>query len=200
MQRGDAIVAAAAAAFSERGYHGTSMDEVAAAAGVSKPAVYSHFGSKEELYVECIARAAERFHRALDDAVRPVESPEARLWTGILTLLEHVERERAEWTMLFAGVTGTEPVAREAARIREQTQSLIASLFTETAKRAGVAGSALEAIEPLGVGFVGTSEALARWWLEHPEIPMDNVAMYMMNYVWSGLGGLIEGRLWMPPE
>jgi AcrR family transcriptional regulator len=193
-------VAAAVAAFSERGYHNASMDEIAAAAGISKPAVYAHFGSKDELYVECVARAAERFHRALEEAVRPVERPEARLWTGILTLLDHVDRERAEWTMLFAGVSGTEPVAREAARIRGETQALIAALFTETATRAGVGGSALEAMGPLGVGFVGTSEALARWWLEHPETPKENVAMYLMNYVWSGLGGLIEGRLWVPPE
>src|SRR3954470_9045790 len=93
------------------------------------PVVYVHFGSKDELYV---ARGAQRFHLALDEAVGPVESPEARLWTGILTLLDHVERERAEWTMLFAGPTGTEPVAREAARIRRETEALIAALFTET--------------------------------------------------------------------
>jgi hypothetical protein len=30
-------------------------------------------------------------------------------------------------------------------------------------------------------------------------VPKENVAMYFMNYLWSGLGGMIEGRLWVPP-
>jgi AcrR family transcriptional regulator len=199
-QRADAVVLAAVAVFSARGYHEASMDDIAAAARVSKPVVYAHFGSKDELYVACVARAAQRFHAALEHAVRAIESPELRLWTGILTLLDHVERERAEWTMLFAGLAGTDPVAQEAARLRSETEALIAALFTETAERAGVGGSALEAIEPLGTGFVGTSAGIMRWWLDHPETPKENVAMYLMNYVWSGLGGLIEGRLWIPPE
>jgi AcrR family transcriptional regulator len=199
-ERAGTILDAAAATFAARGYHDASMDEIARRAGVSKPVVYAQFGSKDELYVACVERAASKFHTALEDSVRAVQTPEERIWTGVLTLLEHVERERAEWTMLFDDSARMGPVASATARLRGETEALIASLFTDTARQAGIEGSALEAMEPLGVGFVGTAEALARWWLDHPETPKENVAMYFMNYLWSGLGGMIEGRLWMPPS
>jgi AcrR family transcriptional regulator len=48
--RREAIVRGAAAAFAEKGYAGTSMEDVAAAAGITKLIVYRHFSSKEELY------------------------------------------------------------------------------------------------------------------------------------------------------
>jgi AcrR family transcriptional regulator len=175
------------------------MDEIARVAGVSKPAVYAQFGSKDELYVACVQRAAEKFHTALEQAVRAVQTPEERLWAGVLTLLDHVERERAEWTMLFDDSARGGAVGEETANVRRRTELLIAELFTDTARQGGVAGSALEAIEPLGAGFVGTSEGITRWWLDHPDVPKENVAMYFMNYLWSGLGGMIEGRLWVPP-
>lgn len=44
------ILGAAASAFAERGYSDTSMDDVAARAGITKLIVYRHFGSKSELY------------------------------------------------------------------------------------------------------------------------------------------------------
>jgi AcrR family transcriptional regulator len=198
-QRGDAILDAAVETFSARGYHATSMDEIARAAQVSKPAVYAQFGSKDELYVACVERAAHKFHRALDEAVRAVQQPELRVWIGIFTLLDHVERERAEWTMLFDGSARSGLVGEETARIRRETEALIASLLIDTASEHGIAGSALEATQPIGAAFVGTAEAITRWWLEHPDTPKQNVAMYFMNYAWSGLGGIVSGRLWMPP-
>ncbi len=197
--RAEAVLEAAVEAFSERGYHDVSMEDIARAAGLSKPAVYAQFGSKDELYVACVERAAHKFHAALDQAVRSAATPELRLWAGVLTLLEHVEGERAGWMMLMEGSTRAGPVGEETARLRSETEALIATLFTATAREAGIGGSALEAIDPLGAGFVGTAEGLVRWWLAHPDTPKENVAMYFMNYLWVGLGGMIEGRLWMPP-
>jgi AcrR family transcriptional regulator len=198
-ERAEAVLDAAVAVFSRRGYHDASMDAIASAAGVSKPAVYAHYGSKEELYVAGIERAASKFHVALESAVLEAQTPQERMWAGILTLLDHVEQERAEWRMLFqGGALPRGPVAAEVAELRDRTNALIAALFTDTAARAGIAGSATDAIEPLGSAFVGTAEGLIRWWLAHTDVPKGSVAMYFMNYVWSGLGGLIEGRIWMP--
>jgi AcrR family transcriptional regulator len=49
-----ALMDAAARVFAERGFHGTSIDAVAEEAGFTKGAVYSHFGSKEELYLSLL--------------------------------------------------------------------------------------------------------------------------------------------------
>src|SRR5688572_31812984 len=51
-----AILEAAKVLFSHEGYAGTSMDQIAASAGVSKLTVYSHFGDKEALFIEAVER------------------------------------------------------------------------------------------------------------------------------------------------
>src|SRR5262245_35530781 len=62
-----AIMEAAAAAFLQNGYLGTNMDEIAAAAAVSKQTVYKHFSDKEQLFTEIIYDA---MGRVIDELVR----------------------------------------------------------------------------------------------------------------------------------
>jgi TetR/AcrR family transcriptional regulator, mexJK operon transcriptional repressor len=64
------IVAAATTAFLENGYRGTSMDAVAAAAGVSKQTVYQHFQDKERLFREVIAATVQSASDPVHDEVR----------------------------------------------------------------------------------------------------------------------------------
>src|SRR4051812_25514153 len=65
-RRRRAIAEAATVAFLRNGYRGTSMDEIAAAAGVSKQTVYKHFTDKERLFteivVETVAHASDPVH------------------------------------------------------------------------------------------------------------------------------------------
>lgn len=58
--RRESILRGAAAAFAERGYAGTSMEDVAAASGITKLIVYRHFASKEELYDAVLERVSEQ--------------------------------------------------------------------------------------------------------------------------------------------
>src|SRR6266581_146211 len=55
-----AIREAAAALFLEKGYQGTSMDDVAGAAQISKQTIYTHFANKEELFADLVLGNAER--------------------------------------------------------------------------------------------------------------------------------------------
>ncbi len=59
------IAAVAAEAFTERGYHGVSIDEIAAAVGISGPALYRHFPNKYALF----SQAATDLAKALENAV-----------------------------------------------------------------------------------------------------------------------------------
>jgi AcrR family transcriptional regulator len=65
-----AIIEAATTAFLEHGYRGTSMDSVAAAAGVSKQTVYQHFGDKQRLFRELIAATVQEASDPVYDEVR----------------------------------------------------------------------------------------------------------------------------------
>jgi AcrR family transcriptional regulator len=59
-ERQEAILAGAARAFAQSGYAGTSMEDVAAASGITKLIVYRHFDSKEELYRAVLQRVSDR--------------------------------------------------------------------------------------------------------------------------------------------
>jgi AcrR family transcriptional regulator len=198
-QRAQRVLEVAARRFADRGYHATAMDDIAREAGVSKPVVYAAFGSKDELYVACLEEAESRLHAKVQRAVLAEPEPEGRMWQGILALLDHIEGERAWWSMLFDDAAVTVPgISAEVAALRASTAGMLSELFMDTAGARGVGGTAMDAVEPLGHAFVGTCTALARWWLHHPEVPKGTVAMYFMNYAWMGLGDLIAGRLWLP--
>ena len=78
--RREAILAAAALEFSERGYEGASMSAIVARAGGSKQTIYNHFSSKEELFIE----VAESALGPVLDAVFDELSDEGNLRTSLL--------------------------------------------------------------------------------------------------------------------
>ncbi|MCE7795449.1 TetR/AcrR family transcriptional regulator [Sphingobium sufflavum] len=64
----DAILVAAVQMFNERGYHATSLDDVAAQLGVSKPLVYHYLGNKEQVLLRCMARGLQELQEAFHAA------------------------------------------------------------------------------------------------------------------------------------
>jgi AcrR family transcriptional regulator len=73
------ILEAAEELLAEKGYHETSIDEIAARVGVSKGTVYLHFPSKEELVLAYLGRGMRRFMQEATDALNASTSPSARL-------------------------------------------------------------------------------------------------------------------------
>ena len=97
-----AILAAAAGAFAERGFAGTSMDDVAAAAGITRLIVYRHFGSKEDLYAAVLQHVRDRLAEELtvaagprgeNVAVRALLAVARTDALGLTLLLRHAPRE-----------------------------------------------------------------------------------------------------------
>src|SRR5919107_354998 len=103
------IVEAAGRLFGERGYDGTRLDGVAAAAGVTKPVLYRHFADKTALYLALLER-----HRAdlgsFAGAI-PAEGPlEVRLRAVLAVWLDYVQAHSYAWRMLFRDTGGGEEV------------------------------------------------------------------------------------------
>jgi AcrR family transcriptional regulator len=73
-RRRDAIVAAAAQLFRERGFRATSLDDIGAVAGVSGPAIYRYFKSKHDLLATLIEEAAIAWRETVDE-VLSTEAP-----------------------------------------------------------------------------------------------------------------------------
>lgn len=94
------LLRAAAQVLAERGFHGASLDEVAAAAGFSKGAVYSNFRNKEDLFLAVLAwRYAEEM-QALHDTLGSQEPSESRL-SEFVDLVRGQEDSAGGWGRLY---------------------------------------------------------------------------------------------------
>ena len=187
-------------AFARRGYETAAMDEIADAAGVSKPMLYAYFGSKNDLYLAALRHAGEQVRLQINAAVDPTDPPERRLWHGIVALLDVVEAHPDWWLLSRDAVLRGGESAQIARETHEEMMQMVGGQIAGAARESGAAGSALEALDMLGFSFVGACEAACFWWIEHPEVPKGTVAIQLMNLVWMGFGDLLEGELWVPEE
>ena len=183
--------------FAARGFHGVSVDEVAAGAGVTKPMVYAYFGSKEGLFEACVERAADGLVGALERSAAIHVDPEQRMWHGLVTVLRFVEEHREAWRILYgAGSPFTGPATRSS----EAMARLITDEFLDTARTSGMQVAAAPHMEALAHAFVASTIGLATWWVEHrPDEPVELQAMRLMNMHWRGFERIMRGELWLPP-
>jgi AcrR family transcriptional regulator len=195
------MLAAARRAFEERGYGESSMDDIAAAAGITKPMLYAYFGSKEGLYVACQAAAGEQLRESVTSAAAARDLPaDERLWRGLLAVFTFIEEHREAWAIYHppeggsaGGVIGT-----RAAHATESMAELLGELLKGSGRAEGLAPEAAAHAVPLAHALTAATMAMAAWWLRHPEEPKELQALRLMNLVWSGFGDLLEGRPWLP--
>ena len=185
--------------FAERGVQGASMDAVAAAAGISKPLVYSYFGSKEGLYRAIVGRAGDNFRATVAD-VSAAGAADVRMWRGILAYFDVVERYRWGWTVLYRQYAGGGALAAELDANRAAVTDLLADLFVAVARERGLADELLGEVRVQAHAFEGAAEGLGRRWLQNPDEPKELQALRLMNFAWRGLENLLKGDLWLPPE
>jgi AcrR family transcriptional regulator len=178
--REQSILDAAGQVFA-RGYHGASMDEIAALADVSKPMLYAYFGSKEGLYVAYVDRTGRELLDRLAGATTPDDQPSVRLRAGILEFLSFIEEHRDGWQVLFGELTSMGPVVDEVAMLRRRIAEWIMAVL------AGASGGRERAadmsVQATAHAIVGAGESLANWWLEHPQVRRDEVADWYMGMI-----------------
>jgi AcrR family transcriptional regulator len=172
-QREQLMLDAAGQVFA-RGYHSASMDEIAELADVSKPLLYAYFDSKEGLYIAYINRTGRELLNRLAAAAGLEHRTLACLRALITAFLTFVEDHRDAWIVLFGAMTASRPLAAEVAELRHQTVEVVRHLL-EGDKSSRSASSGL-ASGATAHAIVGAGESLANWWLEHPEVPRDEVA------------------------
>jgi AcrR family transcriptional regulator len=177
------IVEAAGRLFGERGYEATRLDDVAAAAGVTKPIVYRHFESKRALYVALLERHREDLGSFV--AMIPAEGAiEQRLRAVLDAWLDYVEAHAYAWKMLFRDTGGGPEVAAFRAEVHARAREVLVEIIEALAvvpiphrQRAGVA-------ELISMGMA----ALVLWWIEAAEVPRAAV-LDALTTVWTRLLG-----------
>src|SRR5947199_7675567 len=99
VEREQTMLDAAGAAFAAHGFHAASMDEIAAAAGISKPMLYNYFGSKQGLYLAFVERDGRDLLESMRLAASPNSSAGERLRAGILAFLTYVAHTSSGWAV-----------------------------------------------------------------------------------------------------
>lgn len=172
--------------FIEHGYQGTSMEDIASAAGVTRPIVYNHFGSKDGIYLACLRRARASLDQHIVDAAQDPTTIEGRLKAGVEGYFTFVEENRSSWHLLFGGgaaIAGT--AAEEASRLRFQTVEKITQLLV-----AVVQGVDDETCEGFAHAVSGAGEQIAKWWMQRPHVSKEHAIGLMLSFTWSGLKAL----------
>ncbi|MFJ9035239.1 TetR/AcrR family transcriptional regulator [Streptomyces sp. NPDC102406] len=192
---------AAVRVFGQRGYRAASMDEIAELAGVSKPLVYLYLNSKEELFTACIRREARALIAAVRAGVRTDAPADRQLWDGLTAFFTHTAERPDGWAVLHSQArSGGEPFVAEVGVAREEIVAFVASLIAQASREAHEEpGPAAREVAGLALALVGAAEALAGWANADPSVSAKEAATTMMNFAWSGLGNLMDGRRWSPP-
>jgi AcrR family transcriptional regulator len=176
------LVDLAESLFAERGYAGTSMDELCRRAGVTKPVVYELFGSKEGLFRACVEGSAAALAESITAAVRAAPDAEGKLRAGGLAFLRFAADHRVAWEVLFA--TGEARFAGEAEAIRRGQATLLGGLLAESAEP----GFHADQLDAFAHVINGAYEALGHWASEHPDVPLETLADWLVSLLAPGLG------------
>jgi AcrR family transcriptional regulator len=199
-ERRVAIQSSALEVFAERGYHTTSIDDIARAAGVSKALIYEHFASKQELHADLLEVQASELYRRVANAVEAVEaeSGSARLTAGLAAYLSFVEERRDAWRVLFRETVDPESAAA-LDRVSAQIRALVAALIAQdpgATPRNEAHPETDRGIQQLAQMLVGAIQSSANWWDDHREVRRDRVLETAMEFVWFGLDRLGRGERW----
>jgi AcrR family transcriptional regulator len=184
-ERREQLLAIGRELFAERGFAATSVEEIAARAGVSKPVVYEHFGGKEGVYAVVVDREMQRLLGLVSDAL--VEgSPRQKLERAALALLQYIE-EHSEGFRILArdshAASGTGSFASLISDIATQVEHVLAEEFRARGYDPKLAPLYAQAL----VGMVALT---GQWWLEVRRPRREVVAAHLVNLAWNGLSRL----------
>jgi AcrR family transcriptional regulator len=166
--RREQLVALGVEIFSERPFDDVSIDDIAAAAGISKGLLYHYFPSKRDFYVAVVRHSADEMQAITetDPALEPLE----RLADGLDRYLEYVATHaRGFATVLRAGI-GSDP---EVAAIVEGVRAAMAHRILEDVSDGGASPPA--ALRIAVRGWVGFAEAASLEWLERGELSREEL-------------------------
>ena len=160
------------------------MDDIAEAAGVTKPVLYQHFTSKRDLYLELLDDVGGRMMDNIAKAVAAATGPREQVEAGFLAYFGFVDREADAFRLLFgSGTRRDEEFERAVRRVEDSIAEAVAVLIEV-------------AIGPdhrrlLAHALVGMAEATSRRWVADGEANDPAVlARRVAELAWAGLRGV----------
>ena len=185
-ERREQLVAVSRGLFAEKGFDGTSVEEIAARAEVSKPVVYEHFGGKEGIYAVVVDREVQALTGALKGSLAEGGHPKVLVERTALALLDYIETHEDGFRILVrdspvAQATGT--FSSLIGDVATQVQHLLEDQFT----RNGLDPRPAPLYAQMLVGMIALT---GQYWLDARSPKKTEVAAHLVNLAWNGLKGM----------
>lgn len=182
-ERYEQLLGVAEQLFIGHGYGAVSMEDIARAAGVTRPVVYDRFQTKEQVFLACVRRARATYEAELLAQIDAASSPLEQLRAGAEAHFAMLERDPARWRLLFAS---------SAVLPGEASGELAALRFStiEQGRRriaAAIPDAPPERVEALSHVIDGAGERLGHWWITRPDIPRARLVQHFLEILWDGL-------------
>ena len=172
--------------FAQRGYDGTSIEELAARADVSKPVVYGHFGGKEGIYTGVVDREMQRLLDRFTSALAAGGRPRELLERAALVLLDYIEEDTAGFRVLTRDApvtTGAGSFSSLIGEVARKVEHILAEQFDAR-------GYDPQLAELYSQALVGMVALVGQWWLDNRSLDKHAVAAHLVNLSYNGLAHL----------
>jgi AcrR family transcriptional regulator len=183
-QRRSQLLEVAIELFAAGGFHATSMEDIADAAGVTKPVVYQHFPSKRALYRELLDDVDAQLTHRLVLATASASTGRERVQEGFAAYFHFVAEHRAAFRLLFGASVRNDP---EFSTVADATIEWLADLIADLI----AIDAAPEHRRTLAHAVVGMAEATSRRVAnDEGEDDPDRLARWLAEMAWFGLRGV----------
>jgi AcrR family transcriptional regulator len=182
-QRREQLLSVGKELFAARGYEAVTVEEIAAAAEVSKPVVYEHFGGKEGLYAVIVDREMQSLTKKITDSLDS-EHPRQLLEQAATALFDYIEHE----TDGFAVLVRDSPVPTGSyASLIVEIAGHVANLLAKQFKTRGYNTKLAPMYSQMLVGMVAVT---GTWWLDVRKPDKDEVVAHLVNLTYNGFAHL----------
>ncbi len=195
-QRREQLIEVGRKLFAEKGFEGTTVEEIAHKADVSKPVVYEHFGGKEGLYAVVVDREIRMLLDGITTALTAEATARGLVERAALALLDYIEGSTDGFRILVRDSPPGQATGSFASLISDiatQVEHILADEF----KRKKLDPKAAPIYAQMLVGMVALT---GQWWLDSRKFKKADVAAHLVNLSWNGLAGLeAKPRLRLDP-
>lgn len=184
-ERREQLVQVSARLFAEKGFEAVTIEEIAAKAGVSKPVVYEHFGSKDGLYAVIVDREMTVLLGSITDSLTG-ERPRELLEQAATALFDYIEAREDGFRILVRDSPVAQHTGNFASLLRDVASQVEARLASEF-DRKGFPAKYAPMYASMLVGMVALT---GQWWLDVRKPKKDEVVAHVVNLAWNGIAGL----------
>jgi AcrR family transcriptional regulator len=187
-ERRHQLIDVARSLFAERGYEGTSIEEIALRANVSKPVVYEHFGGKEGLYAVVVDREMSALLDGITTSLTKSTDNQSRLRVErvALALLTYVDEHTDGFRILIRDSPASISAGTYSTLLNDAVGQVSSILAGDFSRR----GLDPETAPLYAQALVGSVSMTAQWWLDVREPKKEVVAAHLVNLCWNGLSHL----------